>query len=213
MSSNRSRQLAMALPLWPLTIICLGLFIILSGCSGINQMAGEPIEAQPDSSSEHNLSRPIIRPFFDVLEASYTAADCLAEDLRRKLIKSDASIITASFVNINNLEESCPLGRVISEQISSRIAQHGLRILELKLRQNSVYIKKGKGEFLLSRKIKEISESYNGDYVMVGTYTMAEKSIYISARIVNTTDNSVTTGCDFQLERNYQIDSLLNGSY
>jgi TolB-like protein len=98
---------------------------------------------------------------------------------------------------------------MISEQISSRMAQHGFKVLEMKLRQNSIYIKEGEGEFLLSRQLKEISASHNGDLVIVGTYAVAEKTIYISARIVNAADSTIVTGYDYQLKRNFQIESML----
>jgi len=151
-----------------------------------------------------------IEPYGEILEASYAAADMLAEDLVGKRINRHGAIMSASLVNIDNLEESCSLGRVISEQVSSRIAYHGFRVLEMKLRQKSVYIKKGQGEFLLSREIQEISKSHNSAYVMVGTYAVAEGGIYVSLRIVNAVDNAIVTGCDYQLLRNYQTNSLLS---
>lgn len=155
----------------------------------------------------------MLAPFNDLLEANYVAADRLAVDFRRKRRKSANYMLAASFVNINNLNESSPLGRVISEQIASRLVQHRFKILEMKLRQNSVYIKEGKGEFLLSREIKEISASHNSDYVIVGTYAVAERGIYISARIVNTTDNIIISAYNYQLALNSQTESLLNGSW
>ena len=180
-------------------LLFLGSVIFLSGCAVTKTMVPA------------KLVLPVLRvaPFSDVLEASYAAADLMASGLRTKSQKINASIIAASFVNINDLEESCPLGRIVSEQISSRMAQNGFRILDMKLRQNTVYIKERKGEFLLSREIKKISEAHSSGYVIVGTYTVAERSIYICARIVNTTDNSIVTGYDYQLERNFQTESLL----
>jgi TolB-like protein len=152
-------------------------------------------------------NRPAI--YTDVLTASYTAADALSADLITRGGTAAATIMAASFVNINRLEESSTLGRLVSEQISSRMAQNGFRMLEMKLRQNSVYIKEGEGEFLLSRQLKEISQSHDSGLVVVGTYTVADRSIYVSARVVNADDSTIVTGYDFQLARNYQTDSLL----
>jgi hypothetical protein len=60
-------------------------------------------------------------------------------------------LIVASFVNVNNLEEPSSFGRIIAEQVASRFTQRGQPIIELKLRQNSIFISEGKGEFMLRR--------------------------------------------------------------
>ena len=179
------------------SLIGIALFSLFSGCVGIG------------GSPKIVLSDPGKAPFHDVLESSYAVADILARNLITKKLGADAPILYASFVNINDLESSSPLGRMASEQISSRIAQYGFRVLEAKLRQDSIYTKKGEGEFILSREIQEIGKRLNSDFVIVGTYAVAEKSVYISVRIVNTSDNSIVTGCDYQVQRDYQIDSLL----
>jgi len=182
----------------------MGVFALVSGCGAVKRLTG----SSPETGSGSNQAPA----FMDVLEASYAAADFLAKDLSRKNLQITGSILTASFVNINNLSESCPLGRIIAEQISSRMAQNGYKLIDMKLRTNSIYIKEGKGEFLLSREIQEISKTQNSDYAIVGTYAVAEKSVYISMRIVDTSDNSIITGYDYQLGLNYQTESLLKSS-
>lgn len=191
----------------PSCFLLAGLFVLLSGCAGIDHMAAGLKGVGAGRRADTLRQGTVV--FSDVLEASYWAADALAADLRTKATRASRSMLAASFVNVNNLEESSPLGRIVAEQIASRMAQNGFRILEMKLRQHSIYINEGQGEFLLSREIKEISASQNSDLVIVGTYAVAEKTIYFSARIVNTGDNTIVTGYDYQLERNYQTDSLL----
>lgn len=183
------------------------LALLVSGCSGIKKMTATLTGGDDDRQPEAAVHRMPI--FGDVLEGSYYAADALTAQLLAKTGKANATMLSASFVNVNRLEESSTLGRMISEQISSRMAQNGFKVLEMKLRQNSVYIKEGEGEFLLSRQLKEISTSQNGDLAIVGTYALAEKTIYISARIVNAGDNTIITGYDYQLDRNFQTESML----
>jgi len=183
------------------SVLCVGLLALISGCGWLKHMLGGSAENTSGSMQQ--------TVFMDVLEASYAAADFFTKELSQKSIRITGGILTASLVNVNNLEESCPLGRIISEQISSRMAQNGYKLIDMKLRANSIYIKEEKGEFLLSRKIQEISKTQNSDYVIVGTYAVAEKSVYISTRIVDTNDNSIITGYDYQLGRNYQTESLL----
>ncbi len=181
----------------------------MTGCFGTHWFSSSsPSTVRPQPPKDASAGSAAA-PFHHVLSANYAAADALTAGFRKKSRESDGIVLAASFVNINHLKESSPLGRLISEQIASRMAQNGLRLLEMKLRQNSIYIREGKGEFLLSREIKEISKSHNSDFVLVGTYSLAEKSIYISARIVSTADNVIITACDYELARNYQTESLL----
>jgi hypothetical protein len=49
--------------------------------------------------------------------------------------------IIATLVNIDQLEQSSTLGRLISEQVASRMSQLGYGVLELKVR-NGVYMKR-----------------------------------------------------------------------
>ena len=85
----------------------------------------------------------------------------------------------ASFVNVNNLEESSSFGRIIAEQITSRFTQLGHKVIELKLRQNSIFIKEGQGEFILSRDVHELSKTYNASAVVVGTYADGGDRLYV----------------------------------
>jgi len=148
-------------------------------------------------------------PYSNILESSYNIADKLREDLSKRGISRDVQILSASFVNIDNLEESCTLGRLISEQLSTRLAQYGYKLMEMKLRRESVFIKEGKGEFLLSRELKNISAEHDAAAVLVGTYAVADSFVFISTRIVSTKDNTVITGCDYQLVLDFVTESLL----
>lgn len=195
------------------SIFAVGVVPILIGCSGFNFFSSGVEKITPSKQTAKKQSSSMLVPFNDLLEANYIAADRLAVDFKRKKRISTNHMLAASFVNINNLNESSPLGRVISEQIASRLVQHRFKILEMKLRQNSIYIKEGKGEFLLSREIKEISASHDSDYVIVGTYAVAEKGVYVSARIVNTADNVIISAYNYQIALNLQTESLLNGTW
>lgn len=149
------------------------------------------------------------KPYSTILESSYAAADKLADILRQREISMDKPILSASFVNIDNLTESSTLGRIISEQISSRLAQHGFKIIEIKLRQESLFIKEGKGEFLLSRELRDISAGHDVYAVLVGTYAVSEYFVFVSARIALTKDSSVIVSSDYELPNDIITKSLL----
>ena len=107
----------------------------------------------------------------DLVAVSYGIVDNLEKNLKVP-ISPDDKIIVASFVDINNLTSSSPFGRIMAEQVGSRLAQKGYKVIEMKLRQSSVFVEEGKGEFLLSRDLKDISLNHKASAVVVGTYAV-----------------------------------------
>ena len=71
----------------------------------------------------------------------------------------------------------------MAECITSRLAQKGHTVVEIKLR-DALYIKDKAGEFLLSRRVRDMSNAHNAQAVVVGTYARAKTDLYISARMV-----------------------------
>lgn len=176
--------------------------LILTGLTGCTQktvnMSGKVAFTLPDP-----------QPYSNLLESSYAAADNLSKGLRFRGLSLDESILTASFVNIDDLTESSTLGRIVSEQIASRLAQHGFKIVEVKLRQESIFIEEGKGEFLLSREVLSLGETRGAHAVLVGTYAVSKNFIFISVRVARTEDNSVVTGYDYELPNDSTTRSML----
>jgi len=180
-------------------------WIILTGLTGCVQ---KPLTAA-SIPGEVAFTLPDPQPYSNLLESSYAAADSLGRGLRFRGVSLDKPILAASFVNIDDLTKSSTLGRIISEQIASRLAQHGFKIIEVKLRQESVFIKEGKGEFLLSREVLNLGLTRGAHAVLVGTYAVSTNFIFVSARVVRTEDGSVVTGYDYELPNDVTTKSML----
>lgn len=132
----------------------------------------------------------------NIVYDSYKIVEELENNLRQP-ISQDDPIIVASFVDVSDLTKSSGFGRIMAEQIGSRLAQKGYKIVEVKLRQYSIFVDpENKGEFLLSRNIKDISAAHNASVVVVGTYAEGNESVYVSARMVNPVDSIVMSSCD-----------------
>ena len=180
-------------------------WIILTGLTGCVQKT-LPAASMP---REVAFTLPDPQPYSNLLESSYAAADSLGRGLRFRGLSLDEPILAASFVNIDDLTKSSTLGRIVSEQIASRLAQHGFKMIEVKLRQESVFIKEGKGEFLLSREVLSLGATRGAHAVLVGTYAVSTNFIFISARVVRTEDSSVVTGYDYELPNDATTRSML----
>lgn len=133
----------------------------------------------------------------NLVDANYGAADALLT--RAPWLKDRREpLLAATFVDINNLETSSGLGRVVGEQIGSRFAQQGFTVVEIKMR-NNIFVKEGAGEFVLSRSVKEISQSQNAAAVIAGTYAVGRQSVFVNARLIRATDNLVLAAYDYVL--------------
>lgn len=139
--------------------------------------------------------------------ANYRAADALALQLRGKL-GDDKPLIMATIVNIDALEQSAMLGRLVSEQLSSRLAQGGMKVLEMKLR-NSVYLKRGQGELMLTREIGDVAHTHNAQAVVVGSYAETREAVFINVKVIQPSTNLVLAGHDYVLAKEATVRSML----
>lgn len=145
----------------------------------------------------------------DIVLRSHEAARILVGSLRRA-VPQDEPVLVASFVNIDNLQESSTFGRIIAEQVAGGLAQQGMKIIEMKLRQEGVFVKEREGEFLLSRELQVISEQHEAAAVLVGTYAVAGNIAFVTARIVQVSDSSVLAAHSYSLPLGYNTQSLLH---
>ena len=148
------------------------------------------------STADDTPARTIVRDA-NLVDASYAAADALLERAPWLRERGDPLLAT-TFMDINNLEASSALGRVIGEQIGSRFAQKGFTVIELKMRHN-IFVAEGTGELMLSRSLREISQSHNAAAVITGTYAVARQSVYVTARLIRALDNRVLAAYDYAL--------------
>ncbi|WP_420213881.1 FlgO family outer membrane protein [Janthinobacterium fluminis] len=139
--------------------------------------------------------------------ANYKAADALLAQLNGKLA-ADKPLIMATVVNIDALEQTSTLGRLVSEQISTRLAQGGLKMLEMKLR-NNVYFKRNQGELMLTREIGEVAHTHNAQAIVVGSYAESSDTVFVNIKVIQPNTNFVLAGQDFVLAKESIVRSML----
>lgn len=141
--------------------------------------------------------------------ANYRAADALALQLQlRGKLGDEQPLIMATIVNIDALEQTSMLGRLVSEQLSTRLAQGGMKMLEMKLR-NSVYLKRGQGELMLTREIGEVASTHNAQAVVVGSYAETREAVFINVKVIQPSTNLVLAGHDYVLAKEGTVRSML----
>lgn len=119
-----------------------------------------------------------------------------------------APFIVATIVSIDQLEESSSFGRLVSEQISSRMVELGQNVVELKIR-SSIFMKQNEGEFLLTREIKEVANEHKAQAVVVGTYTVSSSLVFVNLKLVDPSNSAILATYDYAHPMNAQIKSML----
>ncbi len=130
------------------------------------------------------------------------AADNLLKNCQLP-IDQNKPIIVTSLVDIDQMGKSSTLGRMSSELIASRLAQHQIKVREVKMSQSDIFVSQKEGEFILSRNLREIGEKHQVQGFVVGTYAIGQYNrydvdVYISIRFVNT-ENIITCSENYVL--------------
>jgi TolB-like protein len=157
----------------------------------------------PQSMSGTEENNPLI-------SSSYAAADrLLTPAAKKELLNKDKRVLVASWVDVNQVSRSSIFGKMMAEQLASRLVQQGIGVMEVKLRTNMFITEKG-GEMLLSREIREISQLHNAEAVVVGTYADAGSAgVYVTVKLVRAIDGLVISATNFMVDRKL-VGSIIN---
>lgn len=176
------------------TATLLSVPLLLTACSAI----------VPQPKEETNYATVSSNQF---IASNYKAADALMAQLNGKLL-ADKPLIMATVVNIDALEQTTTLGRLISEQISTRMAQGKMNMLEMKLR-NSVYMKRNQGEMMLTREVNDMALTHKAQAVVVGSYAETSDMVFVNVKVIQPNTNYVLAAHDYALAKEGIVRSML----
>lgn len=172
-------------------------------------LAAPPAKAETQPNDVYTLVDPA--PGSIVADSSTYAADALFTNLAWRLDRASL-VLASSFVNLANLDETSGFGRLVSNQIGSRLAQYGFSIVETRLRTD-LAMRQRQGEFLLTRDAaKAAARQFGATAALVGTYAPAGKRLHVSARIVRLEDSAVLAAYDYSLPLKGEVRSLMGAT-
>lgn len=106
-------------------------------------------------------------------------------------------LVVAPLVNVDDLEASSTFGRTFAEMVSPRLAQAGVRIADVRIRNPLVY--RPNGELVLSREAAAAGRTYDAQGVLVGTYSVMRPRVYANLKAIRIADNLVLAATDAEL--------------
>lgn len=167
-----------------------------AGCSLTNDTV------RKDPTYEQAASNPLI-------PANHAAAESLLAKLKGRLTDNQP-LIVATVVNIDALDRSSTLGRIISEQVSGRFTSAGYQVIEMKFR-NNVYMARDQGELMLTRELRDIATTHNAQAVVVGSYAQSSDMVFVNLKVIQPQQNIVLAAHDYALPMDRMTRSMLQG--
>jgi len=119
----------------------------------------------------------------------------------------DEIIVVTSYVKLAKFTETSNFGLVMGEQMLSRLASHGFRVRETRIKD--VFYQGKNGEFILTREFSRIAHEMDADLVLVGTYMETRQHVLLNTRLVDFKNNEVISSYDCQVLKTDDIIGLL----
>lgn len=162
----------------------------------------------PKKDTYSTSSSALQTPEPSIVKVAYGAIDKLidAQSIDPK-VSDNTLILVSTIQNIDAINQSSTFGRVLSEQMSSRLVQLGVPVNELKMR-GSLYVG-SQGEQILSREIREVSKTQKADLIIAGTYAIAGKVVYVNVKLIRPDDSRILSAYDFSIPLTPNIRTML----
>lgn len=122
-------------------------------------------------------------------------------------IRPPSTLVIASLVDLDDLNRSSTLGRVISEQVSATFTKTGYQMRELKLGR-SIYVRH-QGELMLTREVRELARVHDAQAVVLGSYATSREHLYVNLKVVRPENNVVLAAHDYVLPMGKNIRRML----
>jgi TolB-like protein len=118
--------------------------------------------------------------------------------------------VVATVADLTDLQVTRAFGQAVSEQIVASLVQRGFKVRESRLRPG-LAARGGSGESLLSREPRGIMHSdQQASWVVVGTYSVAARSVLVQLRVVSPSDGQIRSTASFELPLDADMRALLS---
>ena len=151
--------------------------------------------ADPQVPATGSMTRgdsPYVRG--DLGTLTYRAVDLLlvgAPD-----VAATTPLVVASIADVQNIETSSALGNIVTDMIRTRLVQDGHATSDMRL-GSAVRFDKKQGEFVLSRNRRALVPPPNAAGIVTGTYAVGFEKVYVSIKLISTSDARIVSGADF----------------
>lgn len=150
--------------------------LLMTGCSQLNGTRLEPVmggEVDLVRLGDKVVENLIAQPMPPLLQ-----------------YQADQPVLITTLVNNDKLDETSRFGRTFQNHLVAGFAQRGYAVKEIKLRRD-LLIELYNGEFMLTRNLAEMMPAQHAQAVVVGTYTLVNRILYLSVRLVAPSNQAI----------------------
>jgi TolB-like protein len=178
----------------PLIVLCIAA-IVVTGCS--KRFHDLPAYSPFSMGSYKNKSVGRFKSTYlaDQIEAYYYGTD-------------PGPIGITTFVNLDDLYATSSFGRMLAEQMLSELSMKGFEVIELR-HSDAIQILASEGEFGLSRGLGSVRSTRELGGVVVGTYVVSPKRVYLNVRLIDPTTSRVLSAGSAEMSKTKEIAKLL----
>lgn len=137
--------------------------------------------------------------------------DTMIEQASPMLIQHNPKmpIFITTFVDNNDLARTNAFGRVIQKAVANQFITRNFSIQETLL-GNTIFIEPRHGETILTRDLSRLATIQSSQAVIVGTWSRTGRTLYLSIRAVNPTNNLIISAQSYRLCMDDDILELFN---
>lgn len=168
------------------TMKYIALFFLLLGLSSCSTFNCTPLERY--IGGEANL-----------ISLGHTIAEDLTHTAFPPLTMKNPNkpILTTTFVNNNNLQQTSKFTRTLQSHIASGLVQLGYTVQEINMRKD-LLVQPESGETMLTRHLENMRGDYKAQAILVGTISITNRTMYIAARLVNPKTTNIISAKDYK---------------
>ncbi len=107
-------------------------------------------------------------------------------------------VLTTTFVNLDDLTETSRFGRLIQAHIGTSLVNQRYSVKEITLR-HTMDIQPGEGETILSRDLKKINQEQLAQAILIGTYSLNNRILYITTKLVDPKSRNIISAQSYKL--------------
>jgi len=163
------------------------LIVVFLGASGCSQLNGTRLE-------------PVLGGDIDLVALGDEVADSLSRQPVPPLIphQPEQPILVSTLVNNDDLNDTSSFGRSFQNNLIAGFVSRGYAVNEIKLRRDML-VEVHKGEFMLTRDLQEMAGKQRAQAIAVGTYTLANRVLYLSVRLVSPHNQAIRAAYETKL--------------
>lgn len=123
------------------------------------------------------------------------AAQAAAQEMDRQIVSAFSrtayDVIVTTPVNLNNLEKSCPLARLMAEELAASLVRLGYGVQEAR-KARAILMEPKMGETILTRDASRLGTIQpNTHIVLAGTFLVTPTEVRFNVRMINSSTTDV----------------------